>query len=539
MWNRYRAGWAAIILLFFLTKVSAFGPWRVSAAGEQPPGPDRFTVVSQEYTSYEWWLTSWVDNQVACSITVSHEGTPTTGEIYNSCGVSLHDKWLATKPCDSADQDTATCEGYYLVFFSSQPAQREVSITIPAPVVWVTLDGCEPYNSTFRCESLPTLVLTGEEPMTGQYITGLEGRLDGAPFTCDATCQVDLAPTGSNGLYLEFWANSSYGDSSVLFTARVRVAASDDPTDNYWYVDVLSTQWRGAPLAACSQIWKIFPPVGGVPSWLSTPTAAEELATNIRYEYLAANLIKQGVADASTCSDDGLLSNGHVSPCGLEAARDAVNAWQNQFDQLIFNAAQETGIPAQLLKNIFSRESQFWPGITTGHPEAGLGQMTNDGADATLLWNHSFYEQFCPSVLDGAICAKGYSHLDTEQQDILRSALVKSVNAFCPDCSLGIDLDRADNSVGIFAETLIANCSQAGMVVQLNDRKDSGTTVGYEDFWRFSVVNYNVGAGCLGLAIDQTSRNGELLDWEHVSAHLTPVCQGAIEYVRDVSGGSP
>lgn len=375
--------------------------------------------------------------------------------------------------------------------------------------------------------------------MDGERITALAGRMNGTDFTCDPVCQVDLAPTDSNGLYLEFWANSSYGDTSVLFEARVRVVASDDPADQSWYVDILSTQWRGAPLAGCSQTWGVFPPVGGVPVWLSTPPLAKDLATNIPYEYLAANLIKQGVVDSSTCGDGGLLDYGLVSPCGLETARSVVHEWQNRFDGLIFDAAQETGIPAQLLKNIFSRESQFWPGMIIGLPEAGLGQMTNDGADTTLLWNRPFYEQFCPSVLDDALCRRGYANLDSEKQDILRNALVSSVDAYCPDCPLGIALDRAEKSVSIFAETLIANCQQAGMVVDLNAGNNPDTHVAYEDFWRFTLVNYNAGPGCLGLAVDKTSSSGEPLDWEHVSSHLTPACQGAFDYVTNISGTSP
>jgi hypothetical protein len=539
MGNHFRAGLTATTLLFVFASVSAFGTRRVSAAAEQPPGPDRFAIITQDYTSYEWWLTGWVDNKVACSIKVDHEGKPTSGEIYTVCGAALYDKWLATRPCDTAEENPAACQGYYLVFFKSEPAQRDVAVVQPPPVVWVALDGCVPFNSTFRCEALPTLVLSSEEPMEGAHITGLAGRMDGRAFTCDPVCQVDLAPTDSDGLYLEFWANSSYGDSSVLFEARVRVVTSDDPADHSWYVDVLSTQWRGAPLAGCSQTWGTFPPVGGVPAWLSTPLRAEDLATNIPYEYLAANLIKQGVADTSSCTDGGLLDNGLVSPCGLETARNAVDDWQNRFDGLIFSAAQGTGIPAQVLKNIFSRESQFWPGLTIGHPEAGLGQMTNGGADTTLLWNRPFYEQFCPSVLEGAICRRGYAHLNSDQQETLRNAMVSSVNASCPDCPLGIDLDRAEKSVSIFAETLLANCDQTGMVIDLNDGNDKDTPVTYEDFWRFSLVNYNAGPGCLGLAVDKTRNSSEPLDWEHVSSHLTPVCQGAFDYVTDVNNASP
>ncbi len=537
MWIRFRAGWTATTLVFVFAAVSAFWTWRVSAAGEQPPGPDRFAVITQDYTSYEWWLTGWVDNKVACSIKVDHEGAPTNGEIFSVCGATLYNKWLATRPCETAEENPTACQGYYLVFFKSKPAQRVVGVDQPPPVVWVTLDGCVPFNSTFRCDTLPTLVLTGEEPMKGEHITGLAGRMNGTAFTCDPVCQIDLAPTDNNGLHLDFWAISSYGDSSILFQAQVRVAASDDSTDHSWYVDVLSTQWGGPPLAGCSQTWKTFPPVGGVPAWLSTPPSAEDLATNIPYEYLAANLIKQGVVDGSTCTDGGLLANGLVSPCGLETAHSAVDDWQNRFDGLIFKAAQETGIPAQVLKNIFSQESQFWPAMSIGHPEAGLGQMTNGGADATLLWNAPFYEQFCPSVLDDAVCHSGYAHLNPAQKDMLRNTLVASVTASCPDCSLGIDLDRAGNSVGIFAETLLANCKQTGMVVDLNNLTNA--PVAYEDLWRFTLVNYNAGPGCLGLAVNETSSNDEPLDWEHVSSHLTPACQGALGYVTDISNSSP
>ncbi len=73
--------------------------------------------------------------------------------------------------------------------------------------------------------------------------------------------------------------------------------------------------------------------------------------------------------------------------CGLEAAHEAVNAWQNQFDSLILEVATDTGVPAQMLKNLFARESQFWPGTALPGGDTGLGQITDLGADTTLMWN--------------------------------------------------------------------------------------------------------------------------------------------------------
>ena len=172
--------------------------------------------------------------------------------------------------------------------------------------------------------------------------------------------------------------------------------------------------------------------------------------------------------------------------------------------------------------------------------------MTAGGADAVLTWNPSFYEQFCPSVLDGSVCkTKIYPNPEEEWQGIgldesershLRDALVNSVNAVCPNCSMGIDMDKADYSVGVFAQTLLASCKQTGEVININYGSAPGDAASYEDLWRFTLVNYNAGPGCLGLAVDKTSSLGEPLDWEHLSSHLTPACQGAIDYVNDISG---
>ena len=538
MRTRLWIGLATATLFLFLV---VFNCVHVIAAGDTPPGPDRFAVVLEKNTSYEWWLTDWTDNTVICVIDIDHDGLPTGGDILNVCGQDVYDEWIVTQPCPQG----GPCDGYYLQFVKSFPAQRKVSVQQLPPVVWVTLNGCVPYKSTYRCDSLPTLILTGDEPIRGEHITGLAGKIDGKPFMCDPICQVDLVPTGDNGSSLQFWAYSSYGDSSEVFQARVRVTKSDDPSDQAWYTDVLSSQWRGDALAGCSQIWDKFPPVGGTANWLTTPQRPEDLVTNVSYEYLAAALISHNVVNASTCDAGGLLANGLANSCGLEAARTAVNDWQNRFNALIFSAANQTGIPAQLLKRIFARESQFWPGTNAGHPEAGLGQMTDGGADAILTWNPSFYEQFCPSVLDQSVCkTKIYPNtedgwqriaLGETERSILRGALVKSVNAICPDCSMGIDMGKAENSVGVFAQTLLASCKQTGEVININYGSAPGDAASYEDLWRFTLVDYNAGPGCLGLAVDKTSSSGEPLDWEHLSAHLTPACQGAIEYVNDIS----
>jgi hypothetical protein len=308
-----------------------------------------------------------------------------------------------------------------------------------------------------------------------------------------------------------------------------------DPDQMYWYVDVLSSQWYGQSVATCADSWNVFPPVGGPPKWLTTPKQSEELSSDIPYTYLATNLIMQGAVDASACTDGGLVPGGGVNQCGLEKARPAVTAWQNQFDELILSTAQETAVPARLLKNIFARESQFWPGIYQGAIDAGLGQLTEDGADTTLFWNNSFYEQFCPMMYPEDTCGDGYMHLDEKQQIELRRALVASVNAMCEDCPLGLNLAQADFSVVVFAHTMTANCEQTGQVIYNYTGEAPGDVASYEDLWKFTLVNYNAGGGCLAEGV--THALGESLDltWDNVSPFFTGACSGAINYVNDIS----
>ena len=508
-------------------------PIRASGSAA-PPGPDRVAAITVEYTAYEWWMATWTRNKVVCAIIVDHEGQPTLGEVYRDCDQTVYNTWKNQKPC--VDN---VCTGYYLFLVDTRKSQREITVTLPPPSVWLSLQDCSTVtrSGTTICESTPVLILQGEEPLPNEHILRIEGTMDGKPFTCDPTCKLRLAPTDDNGVRLEFWAWSSYGDSSQVFTAQVRVAiaAENNPDEYSWYVDVLSSQWKGVHIASCSETWDSFPPVGGPPDWLSTPQDAADLNSDIPYNYLSANLILQGAVDASGCPDGGLLPDGGANQCGQEAARPAVDEWQNQFDTLIMNTAGETGVPAQLLKNLFARESQFWPGIFKASPDAGLGQLTENGADTALLWNPSFFGQYCPLVLSSKACSKGYLHLKEEDQQMLRQALVSTVNASCENCPLGIDLSQANFSVSVFAHTLLANCEQAGQVIYNVLRQSPGDVASYEDLWKFTLVNYNAGPGCLTLAVDDTWAAEHVLTWDALSSHMTEVCAPAKDYVNDIS----
>ena len=196
------------------------------------------------------------------------------------------------------------------------------------------------------------------------------------------------------------------------------MSPDNENTDSQqWNVDVISPQWRDGLLASCSDTWQVFPDVGGPPAWLNTPVNLQDMLTTRSYYYLAGSLIASGQVNAGDCPDGGLISPQVANQCGLEKALPLVVDWQNRFDTEILKVSKDTGVPAQLLKNVFGRESQFWPGLYKDINEAGLGQLTEKGADTVLLWNVPFFQQFCPQVLSADTCANGFVFLKPEEQD--------------------------------------------------------------------------------------------------------------------------
>lgn len=527
----------ASIVILILLSLTAWGKPAAFAQEEEPP--KRQTTILVPTAGYEWWLIRWAGNHIICQLFVDHEGVPTGEEVSAECGQDIFQEWQDTEPCKEVNKKGGNfnkCEGVYFLFIGSEPGEREIVIDLPPPTVLVNLAGCILKPPENICKQLPTLVLTAEEPLPNEHITAIHAIMDGTTINCDAaTCDIPLSPTPLQGVEIEFWADSSFGDSSQHYTALVRVldtGVSPTPVGAGWFVDVLSTQWQGPQPDSCAKVWDAFPPLGIPPSWLSTPTNEELLASGEPYHYLAGRLITHGLVDASDCPGGGLLPNGYANACGVDKAVPMVELWQNQFDPRILRVAQDTNLPAQLVKRLFAQESQFWPGVFRVAKEYGLGQLTDQGADTVLLWNHSFFDQFCPLVLDESACNLGYLRMEDDERAILRGALAVRVNSDCPECQSGIDLTNADFSVMIFAQSLLANCSQVSRTVFNATNKSPGGVSSYEDLWRFTLANYHAGPGCLAFAVYTTEQQREPLDWEHVSTHFTAACQGAVDYVE-------
>ena len=515
--------------------------WEEAPAEEEEPGPQRQTEIVVAVTEYVWWLARWADNEIVCSVVIDQEGLPGGLDVLTSCGEVLYQEWLATQPCPAAAEGgkTSSCSGLYVFLADIRPGEKRVMIELPLPTVWLSLSGCTPTPPQNRCSSIPSLRLVAEEPLPNEHITELHVVIDETQYDCmSEICEVFTGATDLAGADIEFWANSTFGDKTEHFRGRVRIVDGGlDPDGNkpIWFVDVLSTQWQGSTVNSCASSWESFPTIGEPPLWLSTPNDARDLYTDTLYVFLAGQLISQGLVDVSACPQNGLLSNGAANACGLEQARTIVTDWQNQFDLTILQIANDTTIPAHLLKNVFAQESQFWPG-TILSDEFGLGQLTELGTDSPLLWNASFYDEFCPLILHEVTCSQGFAQLEPEYQDMLRGAMAAGTNATCPDCETGLDLTRADNSVRTFAETLLGNCEQVSYIVYDITGQMPGRVSSYEDLWRYTLMNYNAGPGCLATALNAAwDQTGDWMTWADVEPVVTQGCIPALNYVARVT----
>ncbi|MDF1500519.1 MAG: hypothetical protein P1P76_08625 [Anaerolineales bacterium] len=544
--SRNRLFLALAAALGFLLAAGAFF-FTASAQEDDPPPPDRRVITYVADEGYLWWLKQWEDNETVCEILIPHDGLPTWEEVSKVCGEDTFEAWRKTKACRAAVRggDTKTCKGLFLLFAGYLEGERAVVEELPKPSVALTLEGCDEQNLSNLCVGDPTLVLTADEPLADERIVSITAEVDDDVYECKGyQCRIPLAPYKDQELKMTFWAESTYGDRTDEFSALVRASTLTWPArpgSENWQIEVLSTQWIGAPPAACSLTWGSFPPIDPEGAWLTTPEDASGLATDRAYDLLAGQLLRWGFVEAPDCPWDGLLADGTASQCGVDATRAEVETWQNRFDERIFQVAQRTGLPAELIKRIFALESQFWPGQFPNLEEYGLGGLHPEGGDTLLLWNVSFYNQLCPLVLSEDYCALRYHELGDEEQELLRGALAIQADVSCPTCPNGIDLDRADESVDLFGNLILANCSQTGEIVRQTYRKAPGEVASYTNLWRFTLANYNAGSGCLYEAVDEIYFDKRPLDWINLRDVLLSLqaCEGAVEYVERITGRYP
>jgi hypothetical protein len=74
---------------------------------------------------------------------------------------------------------------------------------------------------------------------------------------------------------------------------------------------------------------------------------------------------------------------------------------------------------------------------------------------------------------------------------------------------------------------VLANCEKVNQIIYNATGKSAGQ-LEYEDLWKFTLLNYNAGSGCLSRAIRQTVINKQPLLWGNVVQYLEPVCQAGL-----------
>ncbi len=289
--------------------------------------------------------------------------------------------------------------------------------------------------------------------------------------------------------------------------------------------------------STCSTIWASYPQGGfAIPDWLFTPAQATDLATDEPYLYLAGKLLQAGLVKAPNCPYNGLMPTGFASTCGLDSVRTQVTGWQNRFDDAIYELSIENAVPASLLKRIFAQESQFWLGQSDDNQHFGIGQITEGGIDPLFLSYPEYYQQVCTDVLSAETCETKYAELPSHNKALIRGYFVRTViDASCPECSEKYDEKKAQNTIDIFAKLVIANCEQVSRVIMDITEQKPGTVSTYDDLWRYTLLNYNGGSGCVSGAVEATTKANEPVDWLHVSARLQNHCRGALDYVEKVS----
>lgn len=299
-----------------------------------------------------------------------------------------------------------------------------------------------------RAVARPYVILTAfaSIPRTGSV--EIRGFINSQEFICtESPCAIQLQ--GSSRLIFRAYADTGESSEEVIATVSV------NQTLNGYLVSIDTVSQFTSFNDSCSIVWGKRDEENA--TWDNFVQFPYQMNTSKTLHTLTTRLILNGVVDASDCPAGGLnLGLNWPTACGLEKAFSAVIAWQNQFDGYIWLASRDQGVPPKILKTLIEFESQFWPGNSRYFiDEVGLGQINQLGVDVLLRRDPTYYQKVCPSILSD--CSRPYTSLEPGQQAQIRGAVVNSVDATCPTCENGIDLDKAKQSISLIASLLKAN----------------------------------------------------------------------------------
>ena len=387
----------------------------------------------------------------------------------------------------------------------------------------------------------PYVILTAFSSLPSSVSVTIRGFVNTDEFICtQSPCAIPLQTSSR----LVFAAYADAGESSETVIASVSVTQ----TDAGYIVTIESVSQFTAFNNSCSTAWGIFEQNNA--TWDDFVQFPHELHTRKTLHNLATQLILNGIVDASDCPAGGLsLGLNWPTACGLERATAAMIEWQNQYDEYIWLASKDHGIPPKILKTLIEVETQFWPGNARRFlDEYGLGQVNQLGIDVLLRRDPTFYQLVCPAVLSD--CFRSYVSLSPQEQAMVRGAVISLfVDASCPTCEYGFDLNKAKESVALLAMLFRANCQQVDYILSISVVPDpdadaatatasvataaaggSADSTSYEDLWRFTFLSYHSGLSCFQNAVIATRRDDLPVTWENLEERIE--CRGGADYVN-------
>lgn len=472
--------------------------------------PTRQVTQTVTVMASHWQLLQWSDGKPVCDLFLKHENWPDHNDVTASCGAGVWEKWTTTPTCPGSG-----CQGLFLRYINQAPREFVETVTLPEIEVQLSSVNCTPGE---WCPTRPVVEINAVDLLSGYEISSVHFRAGKRETIFDGSSGRYILPlTGQDGDWLDYWAESTFGDRSLPIRIRYRTFMSSE--GDSFHFDLLGAEWKDY-LPGGSLSWGIFPPLdGSLPPALIQPQTLDELNTQDSYLYLSGYLIQSGQVDASGCSDGGLYLGGSASPCGEEASRQATITWQNKFDDQILQAALKYNVPAHLLKAVIAQESQFWPDTKKPY-EKGLGFITDNGVDMLLNWNIPYYLELCQPLYGEGICSYGYSSIREVRQVMLRKAVLDQVGS--------------PEEIDILAAMLLASADQTGQVVQNMAGQEIVYVAAYVDLWKIATGNYYAGAGCMADAIEIVLNNEDPLTWQNIADQLSPVCEPADPYVRQI-----
>jgi hypothetical protein len=202
-------------------------------------------VVSADYIGPNRTYT--IQQATGCRLVFSGSGAACSGYLGDpcTCSISCGDCLRPDLSCSGIPESQVNfqCGSSGFGEIDRYVSYTTVTISHP-PAVASTIWSCPISGDNGWCQSQYTVQLNGSDPLSGYYITALEGTLDGAPFFADGQTSISFL-LGEGAHHLDFWALSSYGDSSYhkiedyyIDTQVPVIDASLNGTagDNNWFV---------------------------------------------------------------------------------------------------------------------------------------------------------------------------------------------------------------------------------------------------------------------------------------------------------------